>query len=41
MNLDIGGFLFGTEFLGQIAAILAGLISAVFGGFINTFFGTA
>ncbi len=40
MNLDIDGFLFSAEFLGQIAAIVAGLFSALFGNFINSFFGT-
>jgi len=39
VNLDIAGFLFSTEFLGQIAAIVAGLLSTLFGGLISVFFG--
>ncbi len=39
MNLDIAGFLFSTEFLGQFAAIVTGLLSSWLGGIINAFFG--
>ena len=39
MNLDIDGFLFSPEFLGQIAAIVAGVLSSLFGGLISAFFG--
>jgi len=37
---DIQGFLKSTEFLAQIAAIIAALFSAFATGFVNAFFGT-
>lgn len=38
LNLDLSGFLFSTEFLSQLAALISGLISALLGQFITGFF---
>ncbi len=37
--LDIGGFLSSTEFLAQIAAIIAAVLTAIVGDFISRLFG--
>ena len=39
MDLDINGFLTSTEFLGQLAALIAGLLSTLLTTIINGIFG--
>jgi hypothetical protein len=37
-NLDLNGFLYSTEFVSQLAALISGLISALLGQLIAGFF---
>jgi hypothetical protein len=39
--LDIGGFLTSTEFLGQIASLIAAVLTAIVSNFIAGLFGTS
>lgn len=39
--LDIEGFLLSTEFVAQLATLIAAVLAAIVSGFIMGFFGTA